>query len=555
MAAVRLISLAALGGLLVLVLAGAGVSAGTPAFACAPSSGGVFVLGDTTVTCSATDSAGNTATKTFTVKVRDTTPPVISGVPADFTSSNATVTYTRPTATDTVSGSVVVNCTPASGTTFAVGVTTVSCAATDGAGNTAHASFHVTVADTTPPVITVPADFTVEATSASGATVTYTATAVDDVDGPLTLGAPPPPSGCSSTISAGLQAAITAAPAGSTICLQAGSYGALTLTDVVKSSDVTIEPVAGVTASVTSMTITRSSHLVFDGTGGTLNLGGLDSDPSDSITAAQAMHDLTFRKVAWTGPVGVRLRGSGQQIVFDGDSFDNLGMTGIGEGRLTLKGYAGQTSGVVVKNSHFSGGCSDGVFVVGTDGAQVGPGNEFTGLVQTGCGPHVDPVQLLGTARTVITGNWFHNNGDGSGGIMAPDGGDHEQITYNVLVADQYPFVQQIGSHTGDLIAHNTYVGGSIEFAGHKTSPAGPLSTGQVVRNNVISDFRTPDPGTVEDHNLCPATELNCKASSDVKGAPVFVGGATPTSYVGYRLATGSPGKGSASDGTDIGIG
>jgi uncharacterized repeat protein (TIGR01451 family) len=45
---------------------------------CAPASGSIFPLGDTTVTCTATDAAGNSATASFTVTVFDGTPPVIT---------------------------------------------------------------------------------------------------------------------------------------------------------------------------------------------------------------------------------------------------------------------------------------------------------------------------------------------------------------------------------------------------------------------------------------------------------------------------------------------
>ena len=69
---------------------------------------------------------------------------------------------------------MAVSCTPASGATFPLGATTVSCTATDTRGNSGAASFTVTVTDTTGPVVTVPANATVEATSATGATFTYT---------------------------------------------------------------------------------------------------------------------------------------------------------------------------------------------------------------------------------------------------------------------------------------------------------------------------------------------------------------------------------------------
>ena len=63
------------------------------------------------------------------------------------------MTFTA-TATDTVApASPDVTCTPASGTTFALGATTVNCSATDAAGNEATGSFTVTVRDTTAPVL------------------------------------------------------------------------------------------------------------------------------------------------------------------------------------------------------------------------------------------------------------------------------------------------------------------------------------------------------------------------------------------------------------------
>jgi hypothetical protein len=45
---------------------------------CVPAPGSTFPLGDTTVTCTATDGSGNTTTSTFKVTVSDATPPVIT---------------------------------------------------------------------------------------------------------------------------------------------------------------------------------------------------------------------------------------------------------------------------------------------------------------------------------------------------------------------------------------------------------------------------------------------------------------------------------------------
>jgi len=47
------------------------------------------------------------------------------------------------------------------------------------------AGFRVTVADTTPPVLRLPADRSIQATGSNGARVDYSATATDSVDGSL----------------------------------------------------------------------------------------------------------------------------------------------------------------------------------------------------------------------------------------------------------------------------------------------------------------------------------------------------------------------------------
>jgi hypothetical protein len=158
---------------------------------CLPDSGSMFALDiSTTVTCTATDKAANTATASFTVKVQDTTPPSLS-LPTPITKeatgpSGATVTFSV-TANDLVDGPVTPSCSPVSGSTFALGTTTVTCSATDAHSNTASRSFSVTVVDTTPPALTLPKIITEEATGPAGAVVTYTASATDLVDGSVAV--------------------------------------------------------------------------------------------------------------------------------------------------------------------------------------------------------------------------------------------------------------------------------------------------------------------------------------------------------------------------------
>ena len=79
----------------------------------------------------------------------DTTPPVIAShadVIANATApAGAVVTYALPSASDPDDAVASISCTPSSGTTFAIGSTTVTCTATDTHGNVASSTFTVHV--------------------------------------------------------------------------------------------------------------------------------------------------------------------------------------------------------------------------------------------------------------------------------------------------------------------------------------------------------------------------------------------------------------------------
>jgi hypothetical protein len=168
---------------------------GTPA--CSPASGSVFAKGVTTVTCTASDASGNTNSCSFTVTVNDNEAPQIA-CPANITrpttagQCTAVVTYTTPQVTDNCPNVGAVACSPASGTSFAKGVTTVSCTVADASGNTKSCSFTVTVNDTTPPQIACPANISVPTDAGQcAAIVAYTTTATDNCPG-LTVACNPP---------------------------------------------------------------------------------------------------------------------------------------------------------------------------------------------------------------------------------------------------------------------------------------------------------------------------------------------------------------------------
>lgn len=102
--------------------------------------------------CLTTDNTSVTIVKNVP-PAPDTQAPVIAShenISVAGTLSGATVTYTSPTATDNVDTNVSVMCGPASGANFPVGDTTVTCIASDTAGNAATpTTFTVTV--TLPP--------------------------------------------------------------------------------------------------------------------------------------------------------------------------------------------------------------------------------------------------------------------------------------------------------------------------------------------------------------------------------------------------------------------
>jgi len=155
-----------------------------PGINCTPVSGDVFPIGITLVMCTTTDSSDNSTTDSFNITVVDM-PPVLT-MPEPITieaeSMAGTVVTYIVTATDTIDANPVINCDPASGTTFSIGTTVVNCTATDGRGNIVNGNFNVTVVDTTAPVLTVPEAITVEAISPAGTTVNYIVTATDIVD-------------------------------------------------------------------------------------------------------------------------------------------------------------------------------------------------------------------------------------------------------------------------------------------------------------------------------------------------------------------------------------
>ena len=284
---------------------------------CDPPPGSLFAVGTTTVTCQATDAAGNTGEATFTVTVRPfVTAPVVSSIsPTSGPAAGGTVVtvtgsgFSGTSAVDfggvaaadfTIDSDTSLSATSPAGT-GAVDITVTSPSGTS-ATSSADLFTYAAPPDTVAPVVTPPADVTTVATDASGALVTYgAATAVDDRDGPITPSCDPP----SGSLFAVGETTVTC-----TATDAAGNTGEATFLVtvgpfVVAPAVTSINPVTGPAAGGTVVTITGSgfssvSAVSFGSTAAAAFT--IDSDASITATspAGTGMVDLTVMSPSGT---------------------------------------------------------------------------------------------------------------------------------------------------------------------------------------------------------------------------------------------------------------
>jgi len=147
-----------------------------------------FVLGETTITWTATDTSGNSASATQTVTIVDTTSPSITApdsVTAEATSADSNIVVLgNPVSSDLVDTPSISNDAP---DVFPLGETTITWTATDTSGNSASAIQTVTVVDNTSPELTVPEDVMISAFSLEKQVEIGEAQAHDSVDSTLTI--------------------------------------------------------------------------------------------------------------------------------------------------------------------------------------------------------------------------------------------------------------------------------------------------------------------------------------------------------------------------------
>jgi hypothetical protein len=151
-----------------------------PTVSCDPKSGSFLPMGVTTVRCIASNIYGERATGTFTVYVRDEEGPVLKlpekAIVVGAESKEGAFVSFEATAFDEIYGDLPVECTPASGSLFYVGVTTVQCIATDPDLNVGHGIFDVEVVGEVkwyPLEVIVPDDIVADAKDPRGAEVEF----------------------------------------------------------------------------------------------------------------------------------------------------------------------------------------------------------------------------------------------------------------------------------------------------------------------------------------------------------------------------------------------
>ena len=344
---------------------------------------------------------------------------------------------------------------------------------------------------------------------------------------------------CDQTLSPGanLASAVSGAPAGTTICLNSGNYGNVTLSNISKASAVTLQSATGVGATI-AITLNSSNQLTLK----SMTLSGL-------TWSGNANTNIKVLNNTFKGQMYIFGNGNGtpQNNVIDSNTFDGINAcASCYEGRLQI--YGG--GNLVVSNNHFgSGGDSDGI-QMGGYGSVIGPGNVFENIVYMGS-RHIDAIQLYGEVdHQTITGNYFKGNTDH---MMAPDGGNAVKITDNVFVgggATDY-FAVITGSQSNITISHNTAIGAAFTVDAKSGSPA---SSNALIQDNIVlnGEFKVVCTSCTYNHNLFN-TGSKPLGTNNITGTPTFTEGSSPTTWAGYQLTSGSLGYRAATDGKDMG--
>ncbi|MGZ3743127.1 MAG: hypothetical protein ACXVBQ_04640 [Pseudobdellovibrionaceae bacterium] len=359
---------------------------------------------------------------------------------------------------------------------------------------------------------------------------------------------------CDLTLNPGdnVASAAAAAAAGSTICLNPGNYGSQTFSSGTKSPPVIVKSVSGQTAAM-SLTINNTAN------GYTFDSLIITGSSQVSGSAAGPKNITISRSSFGTNPLAIYTNNfNNNNILIDQNTFGAYNASSGEEGRLYIGWHGGPgpyVAGVVVTNNKFGpGGCSDGI-QLGGNGAIIGPGNEFTGIVQGNCTAHVDAIQGYGDINSTITGNYIH---DVSVCLGWYDRSDNVRVTNNILTATGNSVdncVTDLLSCVNVVFDHNTMFG--KYSAGLRLGPGNQSGdTTGTFTNNIFDSSTEGNIGSTcatctFSNNLANST---IRGTNNVIGVPSYLGGTLPSTWAGFQLAPNSLGHNAGSDGKDLGI-
>jgi hypothetical protein len=382
---------------------------------------------------------------------------------------------------------------------------------------------------------------------------------------------------------------IAAATPGQTVCLASGNYTGFTGTSKA-APGITITSAPGATVTFNSgitLNLSNVQNFTLDGTagGGTMTVGGqLDMETSGDALQSKALN-LTFQNLAFTASSNsVLIVGpENSNIVFNRDSFvdGNAACSGgspttLGAAFLLMYKTATATtpSGVTLENSVLVAPADlwNPNRAMETMSSLSIENNVIVGFLDhtdAGSCNHIDGLQVYSGSNSPWGGITFTGNlcSDDYNCIAAFDGTSNNTITDNACFDIEQNCIE-LYSDSGSVVNHNAAIAGGADpsycailanvqrctsstlfMNSNKTGDSAP--SGETYTNNLDPHGPNAESGslTSNTHNMWSGA-----SSPNISGTPTFVGGASPTTWAGFELTSGSTGHNAGTDGLDVGV-